>query len=109
MLTKANRLKSDRDFKRVFKNGRILENNFFRIKFFRNQKNTNRFGFIVSNRISNKATVRNSLRRRLRSASKSLLKNYGTGFDIVIWPKIEAVKLKYADLYFNLNVLINKL
>lgn len=109
MLMEVNRLKSDRDFKRVFKNGRTLENQFFRIKFFRNQKNINRFGFVVSNKISNKATIRNTLKRRLRSASRYLTENRSIGFDIVIWPKTEAIKLKYVDLSYNLRVLINKL
>ena len=62
MLPEINRLKSDEDFKNVFKNGKTLENQFFRIKFLKNQKNFSRFGFIISARILKKATARNILK-----------------------------------------------
>lgn len=109
MLPKINRLSSDSDFKRVFSSGRMLENQFFRIKFLKNQKNVNRFGFIVSNKISKKAVLRNTIKRRLRSICRSLTEKSKDSFDIVIWPKTNSIKLKYLFFSNNLQDLLKKL
>ena len=98
MLKEVNRLKSDKDFKNVFRNGKILENKFFRVKFLKNQKNFSRFGFIISAKLLKKAVQRNVLKRRLRVICGSLLKDLDSNFDIVIWPKINCTSLKFKDL-----------
>ncbi len=108
MLPKSNRLKSDEDFKNVFKNGKTSENQFFRIKFFKNQKNFSRFGFVISVKLLKKATSRNILKRRLRAICQSLLKDLKSNFDIVIWPKTNSISLNYKDLTDYLRELIIK-
>lgn len=45
------------------------------------------FGFIVSNKISKKATVRNRLKRLLRAATYKLLPQIKPGFNVVILGK----------------------
>ena len=106
MLPKTNRLKSDKDFRNVFKNGKTSENQFFRVKFLKNQKNFSRFGFIISAKLLKKATARNVLKRRLRMVCKPLLKDLKYGFDIVIWPKTSSISLNYKDLTDYLRELI---
>ena len=98
MLPKIHRLKSDEDFKNIFKNGKTLENEFFRVKFLKNKKNFNRFGFVISTKLLKKAVSRNTLKRRLRAICQSLLKDLKSGFDIVIWPKTNSTSLNYKDL-----------
>ena len=109
MLPAINRLKSDKDFKNIFKSGRTLENQFLRVKFLKNHKNISRFGFIVSTKISKRANIRNTLKRRLRAIVISLIKDFKTGFDIVIWPKTASTTLDYKDLFENLYNLISTL
>ena len=109
MLPKINRLKSDRDFRNVFKNGGTLENQLFRVKYLKNQKNASRFGFIISAKISKKATIRNFLKRRLRAVSRYLIKDLKPGFDIVVWPKKISITADYDNLAHRLQDLINKL
>ncbi|KKS27346.1 MAG: Ribonuclease P protein component [Candidatus Yanofskybacteria bacterium GW2011_GWC2_41_9] len=106
MLPKTNRLKSDKDFRNVFKNGKTSENQFFRVKFLKNQKNFSRFGFIISAKLLKKATARNVLKRRLRMICKLLLKDLKSGFDIVIWPKTNSTSLNYKSLTDSLRELI---
>ncbi|OGD25577.1 ribonuclease P protein component [Candidatus Azambacteria bacterium RIFCSPHIGHO2_01_FULL_40_24] len=106
MLPGINRLKSDEDFKNVFKNGKKSENQFFRIKFLKNQKNLSRFGFIISTKLLKKATVRNILKRRLRMICRHLLKDLKCKFDVVIWPKTNSISLNYKDLTNYLRELI---
>ncbi len=107
MLPKVNRLKSDKDFKNVFKNGQISENQFFRVKFLKNQKNFSRFGFIISAKLLRKAVQRNILKRRLRVICRSLLQDLKPNFDIVIWPKKNSAPLNYRDLASYLHDLLS--
>ena len=108
MLPEANRLKSDGDFKKIFKYGKISENEFMKIKFLKNFKPYSRFGFIVSNKLAPKAVVRNLFRRRLRAAAYFLLKNIKPGFDVVIWPKTAFKKFSYQTLLNNFKNLLIK-
>lgn len=108
MLPEVNRLKSDSDFKQIFKYGKISESEFLRIKFFKNSKKYTRFGFIVSNKFAPKAVERNLFKRRLRSISYSLLKNIKPGFDIAIWPKTALKKSDYKELSDNFKNLLIK-
>ena len=108
MLPEANRLKSNDDFKKIFKYGKISENEFMRIKFLKNFKKRSRFGFIVSNKFAPKAVVRNLFKRRLRAAAHFLLKNIKPEFDVVVWPKVALKKLNYQMLLNNFKNLLIK-
>lgn len=79
-----------------------------RIKFLKNFKECSRFGFVVSNKFSPKAVVRNLFRRRLRVAAYFLLKNIKPGFDIVVWPKMTLKKNNYQALLDNFKNLLIK-
>ena len=107
MLSKFNRLKSDKDFKNVFKNGKTLENQFFRVKFLKNRQGFSRFGFIISAKLLKKATARNVLKRRLRAISRTLIKDLKSNYDIVIWPKTNSTSAYYKELASNLHDLLS--
>lgn len=109
MLKESNRLKSDKDFRNAFRNGKILENQFIRIKFLKSQKSISRFGFIISNRVLHKAHERNSLKRRLRAICQSLVKDLKPSFDIVFWPKASSAALRHSDLVESVKDLIIKI
>jgi len=73
MLKQQNRLKKEQDFKWVLKKGKGLrEKNIF-FKFLVNNLDEPRFGFVVSKKISNKAVVRNKVKRRMREAVHNTL------------------------------------
>lgn len=108
MLPKTNCLKSEEDFQKVFKYGKGSENTFIKIKFFKNFKKYSRFGFIISNKFSKKAVVRNLIKRRLRAAARILSKNIKMGFDVVVWPKIALKKSTYQVLLENFKEILNK-
>lgn len=107
MLPEINRLKSDKDFKNVFKSGKTLENKFFRVKFLKNQKSFNRFGFVISAKLLKKSAQRNILKRRLRAICRSLIKGLKSHSDIVIWPKTNSTSLNYKYLANNLHDLLS--
>lgn len=84
MLPKANRLTKKKDFDAVFKNGGSIKNDFLICKVLKNQLTKSRFGFVVSKKISNTATVRNKIKRRLRKAVANELGRVKVSADVVI-------------------------
>jgi len=50
----------------------------------KNNLGLNRFGFVVSQKVSKKATIRNKVRRRLTEAIKVRAKNIKTGIDVIL-------------------------
>ncbi len=86
MLPKKNRLTQKKDFDSVFKNGKTIKSDFLIFKFLKNRFNENRFGFIVSKKVSNKATKRNLIKRRLRKVVADNLKDLkdNKSLDVVV-------------------------
>lgn len=94
MLKKVNRLTKNKEFENVFKNGASSYNKLLGVKLTKNSLSFNRFGIIISNKISKKAVERNKIRRRIRSIIESELSFFKEGFDcvIVVLPLILAKK-----------------
>ena len=84
MLPKINRLTKKKDFDVVFKDGEGMKNGFLAFKILKNNLKESRFGFIVSKKVSSKATIRNKVKRRLRDAVHTLLKEVKKPADVVI-------------------------
>lgn len=80
MLPSANRLKKKKDFERVFKGGKSLKSPFLVLKVVDNKSKENKFGFIVSQKVSKKAVVRNKVRRRLGAIIRKLDVKKGNNF-----------------------------
>lgn len=83
MLPIKNRLKKKSDFERVFKKGIGRKDDNLLLKTLKNNLETSRFGFVVSKKISNKAVVRNKIRRILREIIKKKLPEIKTGLDVI--------------------------
>jgi len=77
VLSKENRLKKKSDFDFVFSKGRGFGGDFLFLK-------TSRFGFVVSKKVSNKAVIRNKIKRRMSEVVRSNLIKIKEGMDIVI-------------------------
>lgn len=84
MLPKINRLKKKKDFENIFKEGKIFRGDFLIIREVKNGLNETRFGFVVSNKISKKAVVRNKIRRRLRDIVRKNLSSFKKGIDVAV-------------------------
>ncbi len=84
MLAKENRLSKKKEFDNVFQFGRSNYSEILGIKVVKNKLNKNRFGVIVSNKISKKAVLRNRLKRQIKAILKEEDKKLKTGFDYVI-------------------------
>ncbi|OGZ36014.1 MAG: ribonuclease P protein component [Candidatus Portnoybacteria bacterium RIFCSPLOWO2_01_FULL_43_11] len=84
MPPKKNRLSKKKDFEKVFKEGGYYRQGFISIRTVKNNLKFNRYGFVVSLKISKKAVVRNKIRRRLSEIVRLKLKEMKPGFDIVV-------------------------
>jgi len=84
MLPKKNRIKKEKDFETVFKNSKSLRNDLIVFKITNNKAETNRFGFVVSKKISKSAVVRNRVKRRLAEAIRSMIGGMKKGVDLVL-------------------------
>lgn len=84
MLARPQRLVKEKDFEKVFKQGRAYYTKLLGMKVLNSQFEFNRFGIVVSTKISKKATERNRLKRQIRQAARELDKELKPGFDLVI-------------------------
>ncbi len=84
MLSQKYCLKKKKDFEQVFKKGRALKKDLLSVKFIKTKQEHSRVGIIVSKKVSNKATERNIIKRRVRAAIKELLNEIKEPLDIVI-------------------------
>jgi ribonuclease P protein component len=98
VLQKNYRLTKKKDFEKVHKFGRFFTQDFLALKIAKNNLNFSRFGFLVSLKISKKATVRNKVKRRLREAVRLKIKEIKPGFDIIIFVRPEIVKKGYWEI-----------
>ncbi len=84
MFRKQFRLTRDKEFEKVFKKGKSSYDKALGIKMVKNEVDFNRFGVIVSTKVSKKAADRNKIKRRLREILKNNQKNLNLSYDIVI-------------------------
>ncbi len=98
MLPFENRIKKRKDFENIFKNGELLYSDILTVKFLKNNLSRTRFGFIVSKKISKKAVLRNSIKRKLREQIRLRLPNFKKGFDIIIIAKKEIIKKNSEEI-----------
>jgi len=84
MLPKKNRLKKKKDFERIFKRGKGYREDSLLLRVISNNLQFSRFGFIISQKVSKKAVVRNKIKRRLRAIIRESLPKIKKGIDGVI-------------------------
>lgn len=103
LLPSKNRLNKNKDFQKVFKEGKGIKENFLIFKWAPNNLKVSRFGFVLSKKISKKATLRNRIKRKLREKIKAELPRLQKGIDGVIVVKPGATKEKTQEIIDSLN------
>lgn len=84
MLSQKFRLNKEKEINSVLRRGQKYYSRLFSAAFLPNTKENPRFCFIVSNKISKKATVRNRIKRLMRESVKQILLNIDKNYDIAI-------------------------
>lgn len=84
MLPSINRLSKKNDIDRVFRRGQGIKLGGVFLKAVLNNLPESRFAFVVSNKVSKKAVVRNRLRRIFRETIRQEKDKIKKGLDIII-------------------------
>ena len=96
-LSKQYRLKKDREFKSVFKNGKAFEANFLFIRIKPNGLKVSRFGIAAPSKIFKKAAARNAVKRTVTEALMADMDRIMPGYDVVVGfrkPPVEGSLIK---------------
>jgi len=108
MLPKENRLKKKKDFQSISGKGKELRNGFLILKFLKNNLEISRFGFVVSKKISNKATIRNKVKRRLREILRIYLPKIKLGYDLIFFTRKGIEEKKFQEIKEKVEYLLTK-
>ena len=95
-MTKLVILKTVADFEK-FQKSRAYHNPLMRLRVAFNNQNIPRFGFIIPKKVVPKVTDRNKIKRRLKGILRQNLEHMAAR-DLLIFPKKEALYLKYEQL-----------
>lgn len=96
-----------KDLEAVFKKGKTKTSKLVFLKILKNNLDNNRFGIVVSKKISKKAVNRNKTKRRLREIIRQA--HIKPGFDIIIIAKPEIIDKNYQDIKNELEDLFKNL
>lgn len=109
MLAKQFRLVKEKDFKKIFKLGQSSYIKIFHLKILANQLETNRYGIVISSKISKKSVERNKLKRQFRAIIKEFDKRLVPGFDLVLIVSPAALGQEYEFIKDELKKILSKL
>jgi len=108
MLPKENRLKKNKDFEKVFKEGKGFKEDLLVLKKVKNNLKSSRFGFVVSKTFFKKASLRNKIKRRLRELVRIKLNEIKKGIDVVIIAKPGLETKDFQEIKEIVNKLFKK-
>ncbi len=97
MLPRRLRLKRPQDFQSVRRRGGRLRDTLFTLHTLPNELAHNRFGFVVSKQLGN-AVIRNTLKRRLRAATRYWLPYLTGSYDVVLVAHAPSGQATYQEL-----------
>lgn len=98
MLAKKHCLKRKKDFQEATRKGKKIEKDFLVLKFLRNSLDVTRIGFVVSQKVSKKASSRNKIKRRLREIIKINLPNLKPGYDLIFFTKKGIIEKDFWEI-----------
>ena len=108
-MKKINIIKESKDFEIIIHKGKFIKNKYYILYYLKNNSNKYyRFGISVGKKISNKAVVRNKLKRRLKTIIDNNKNFYQNNQDYIIIMKRSCLEASFEELENNFIDLINK-
>lgn len=98
MLPSQNRIKKESDFFLIIKKAKAFNSDLLVLKKAKNNLKDSRFGFVVSQKISKKAVVRNKIKRRMREIIRKCLKQIAPGFDFVFFARKSITEKTFQEI-----------
>lgn len=100
-------LKREKDFDRVYQDGKTIKNNLFKLYYLKNDHPTLRLSVVTPKRLGG-AVVRNRLRRRFVEAARRA--NFDSlCYDVVIFPGAKAKNEEFSAIKAKLAEALGKL
>ena len=90
-------LKSNRNFKNVYENGKSYANKYLVMYVLENGTSDNRLGISVSKKVGN-SVVRHHLTRLVRESYRLHEDIFNSGLDIVVVVRVSAKEIGYAEI-----------
>ena len=100
MLPPLYRIRKKEEFEKIFhskKTARVTSE-FFTLYVTQSRETHSRFGFVVSTKVSKKATARNKLKRRMRAVAARAFPAVKTGVDVVLVARPQAEKATFQEI-----------
>ena len=101
-------LSQKKDFERVAKIGQPFFAPELGFKITKNNLGKNRYGIVIPTVIDKRATVRNTIRRRIKEVARLADPNLKQGFDLMFLVRESVKDLKYQEIEGKLVVLFKK-
>lgn len=95
---KENRFKERKSFASVLRKGKTVKGKFLILKFIKNNLTKSRFGFIISKKISKKATDRNKIKRRISEIVRMKTREIKKPIDAVFIARKNIEKQKFQEI-----------
>ncbi len=108
MLPKINRLTKKKDLEKVLRVGKEAKEGFLILRTVKNNLDNSRFGFIVSKKVSKKASLRNKVKRRLRDLVRGKLKKIKRGKDNLLIASAGLETKSFRDIKESVDKLFKK-
>ena len=108
MLSKNLRLRSERDYSRLFAKGKNVSGKGVGMKVMKLPPGSGvRVGFVVSTKVSKRANVRNLIKRRMRAAIREYLPRL-SDVDIAFMARSESKDMTYAQIADSMRAVLEK-
>ena len=107
MLKKENRLKKNKHFNYIYKNGKSLSQGVLGLVFIKLKIKPFKVGFSVSNKIG-KSVVRNKVKRRMREAFKQIIPILDKRYNYIFVAKTGIVEKSFDQIKSNMLSLVQK-
>lgn len=108
-LPKINRIKGKKYFTLILKKGKTKKSEFLTLKFLESPSKESRFGFLVSQKVSKKAVIRNKVKRRLSEIVRQKLKEIKKPIDGVFIAKPGIEKEKFQKIKEEIEKIFQKI
>ena len=103
MLKKNTRLK-----RMVFGKSSGFKTPYFSLKIHENKEGVSRFGFVASKKIDKRATVRNRIKRVLRSCIEGNMSSIKAGYDLLFILRKEAVGKSRQEMCSSVSLVLSQ-
>lgn len=109
MLKKAYRLVKESEFRAVRLKGRFITTPLFLLQYKNNEQKNSRIGFVVSKKVSQNATERNKVKRRMRDIFAKEKRILNKGYDIVCVAKKPITALSFQKIKDELHIALARI